>query len=841
MKIIARCIAIAAVIALSLAGCEQPSGSSTVRVTGVTLDETAITLTAGGTKTLTATVEPINAANQNVSWSSSDTAVATVNNGLVTAVAKGTATITITTADGGKTADCIVTVQDTQSDPGNDPDPEDQTPVIADYDITGTGTVTYDGTAKTVTITAKADKSPGAVTVLYDAAATPPVDAGSYAVTFNVAAVLGWNAASGLEAGTLTISKASGAAVSAPTAASVTYNSVTLTAVTAPDNGQTVEYAKNNANSAPVPASDWQDETAFSGLNDSTTYFFFARAKENANYLAGAASSGTEIKTTEPITSAEISITAPVKEKVPNTTATGTGPFEVGTVSWSPGDNPFKGGTVYTATVTLTAHSGHSFTAEFTATINGQPVAELNITGAAVTLSYTFSATDTRTVTGVTITTQPDKLTYTHGEPLDLAGLVIKIEFLNDPEEEIEFEDFTDLMTANPAHGNHLVYLTHNGGLVTIEYGGEEATTNALTISRKAVTDVSVTVDAISPQTYNSNPHTPTVTVRDGTTALVLNTDYTVTYASNTDAGTNTAKVTITGEGNYTDSTDVYFTINPKVINFVVDAIDAQTYNGSAHEPVVTVKDGATTLTLTTDYTVAYTNNTNAGTATVTITGAGNYLGSTGSANFTINKAIGAIVSAPTSNEASRTTNSITLNAITTLTPSTGQTVEYARSNNTTAPTNDSDWKTTTTFDGLAAGTTYYFFARAKGNDNYLVGTASSGTAITTKNTAVINLDVQQITDVQAIAAITISRSGTGHPVTQAVSVNAADYDAGSINWSIAGVGASASTPITGSGATFTLNAADVRYNSLGVHALNLTVTRNGTQYQRAIPFTIVQ
>lgn len=87
------------------------SSTQTVAVTGVSLNETTITLTVGGaTETLTATIAPANATNKNVTWSSSDTAIATVANGVVTPVATGTTTITVTTADGGKTATCTVTI-----------------------------------------------------------------------------------------------------------------------------------------------------------------------------------------------------------------------------------------------------------------------------------------------------------------------------------------------------------------------------------------------------------------------------------------------------------------------------------------------------------------------------------------------------------------------------------------------------------------------------------------------------------------------------------------------------------------------------------------------------------
>lgn len=70
---------------------------------GVSLDKTTLALTVGGTQQLTATVAPDNATNKAVSWSSSNESVATVSNGLVTAVSAGKATITVTTADGPHT------------------------------------------------------------------------------------------------------------------------------------------------------------------------------------------------------------------------------------------------------------------------------------------------------------------------------------------------------------------------------------------------------------------------------------------------------------------------------------------------------------------------------------------------------------------------------------------------------------------------------------------------------------------------------------------------------------------------------------------------------------------
>lgn len=79
-------------------------------VTGVVLDTAAVTLKEGETYTFTATVAPATAVDQSVVWSSSDEAVATVANGVVTAVSFGRATITVATVDGGFKATATVTV-----------------------------------------------------------------------------------------------------------------------------------------------------------------------------------------------------------------------------------------------------------------------------------------------------------------------------------------------------------------------------------------------------------------------------------------------------------------------------------------------------------------------------------------------------------------------------------------------------------------------------------------------------------------------------------------------------------------------------------------------------------
>ena len=95
-------------------GADEPEGGKdkTVHVTGIQLNPTSTTIKEGESVTLDATVTPSNADNKTVSWSSSSDAVAKVDaNGKVTGVKAGSATITATAEDGGKTATCAVTVQ----------------------------------------------------------------------------------------------------------------------------------------------------------------------------------------------------------------------------------------------------------------------------------------------------------------------------------------------------------------------------------------------------------------------------------------------------------------------------------------------------------------------------------------------------------------------------------------------------------------------------------------------------------------------------------------------------------------------------------------------------------
>ena len=118
-------------------------GTYVVPVTGVSLDESSITLDVGGSKTLAATVTPDNATNKKVRWTSDNEAVATVSeDGVVTAVAGGTAVITATTHDGLFTATCTVTVNAPDAAPSITTDtlPDGKVGEAYSQTLTATGT-----------------------------------------------------------------------------------------------------------------------------------------------------------------------------------------------------------------------------------------------------------------------------------------------------------------------------------------------------------------------------------------------------------------------------------------------------------------------------------------------------------------------------------------------------------------------------------------------------------------------------------------------------------------------------------------------------------------------------
>lgn len=186
--------------------------------------------------------------------------------------------------------------------------------------------------------------------------------------------------------------------------------------------------------------------------------------------------------------------------------------------------------------------------------------------------------------------------------------------------------DFTLTYQNNVNKGTAKVYIKGKGN-----YSGSCSLT--FSITARPVSTMKITVPSA---TYNGKAQKPAVTVKYNNYKFKNGTDYTLSYKNNTKIGT--ATVTVKGKGKLSGTKSVTFKINAKPIkNAVITYNNSLTYNGSTLSPAVTVKYGNATLKKNTDYTVAYSNNVNAGTGTITITGKGIYGGSV-KKTFTIKK-----------------------------------------------------------------------------------------------------------------------------------------------------------------------------------------------------------
>ena len=190
--------------------------------------------------------------------------------------------------------------------------------------------------------------------------------------------------------------------------------------------------------------------------------------------------------------------------------------------------------------------------------------------------------------------------------------------------------DFTVSYTNNINVGTAKAVITGKGnysGTITKSFKITQADLNKFTASLSADSFI-----------YDGAEKKPVVTVKSDNAQLTADTDFTVSYSSNINAGT--ATVTITGKGNYSGSIKKQFTITPADFSgFSAElSADTVTYTGSAQKPGATVKSGDKVLVSGTDFTVSYSNNTNAGTAKATIKSKGNYSG-TITKEFTITPA----------------------------------------------------------------------------------------------------------------------------------------------------------------------------------------------------------
>ena len=238
------------------------------------------------------------------------------------------------------------------------------------------------------------------------------------------------------------------------------------------------------------------------------------------------------------------------------------------------------------------------------------------------------------TVKSIAVTKQPNKLVYTSGDKLDLTGMVVEATYASGAKKTV-----TDY-TADPANGTELTVASYNLRKIAVTYNSKMDETQAITVQPRLVT----VPKAEGTYTYTGEEQT-----------------FAIGNAGDKDYYTITGPKTGTAVGTYTataslknktetqwndDERSTYdktltWTIAPNdnPLTLVPAFEGTITYDGSAKTPAYTVKSGEKILTAGTDYELTYSNNTNAGTATVTAKGLGNYVGATGSAEFTIAKA----------------------------------------------------------------------------------------------------------------------------------------------------------------------------------------------------------
>ena len=145
---------------------------------------------------------------------------------------------------------------------------------------------------------------------------------------------------------------------------------------------------------------------------------------------------------------------------------------------------------------------------------------------------------------------------------------------------------------------------------------------------RKEVLDISkASVNKIDDVTFTGEPIEPALKVSYKDKALEQGTDYEVSYSDNVNAGK--ATYTLYGKGDYTGTLSGNFKIAPAIISDATVELDSSsyTYDGTAHEPKAAVTLNGKSLSSGTEYELTYADNTNAGNATATVTGKGNYSG----------------------------------------------------------------------------------------------------------------------------------------------------------------------------------------------------------------------
>lgn len=286
---------------------ESSTETQVIPVKGITFDQTALTMKVGESGQIKTTVTPVDATDSSLVWTSSDRTKVSVQNGKITALAAGTATITATAKDGsGVKAECIVTVR-TPGTLSCKTESLSWDKLVYGYQIsdsenivlensgednlTGVRAELKSGTAFQIVSSPAGQISAGQETTV----AVKPVnglDAGSYSDTLTI------SAEDSLVNITLkaTVAKGENTSVVTLTKTSVTSYSVTVSGKVSGAVGE-IEYAISSEKDVDASKLTWQNGAQFTGLKEFTTYYVHGRVKETANVKSGQISQALEVTT----------------------------------------------------------------------------------------------------------------------------------------------------------------------------------------------------------------------------------------------------------------------------------------------------------------------------------------------------------------------------------------------------------------------------------------------------------------------------------------------------------------------------------------------------------------
>jgi uncharacterized repeat protein (TIGR02543 family) len=473
------------------------------------------------------------------------------------------------------------------------------------------------------------------------------------------------------------------------------------------------------------------------------------------------------------ITTVALTVTGPAKGEIPDTVAVVVpGSFSASAVTWSPAHDVFQASTQYTASVTLTAFTNYTFTGLGGATINGQPAV-------------------------IVITDDGFAVTLSYQFQATLAKDVAGISVVEQP----AILSYIHGDTANIS--GIVVRLTYTDDSIdNVPY--EEFELFSISVY---INSVPLNVITLSHSIHDGQP----VTVRFGSRTAYTN-----------NLAVNQKELIITG------------------------AEHTRQYNGTAgiNAGDVSVTLGGITGNdiVSATVTAAVYTSVNAGTTAMNITGVS--LTGADAANYTlilpannvpvtggITKADGALIEnfSYTSSSDDRE-----INVTASLPGTSGQNIEYVISETDNVP--ETGWLNSGLFTGLAAGSTYYVFARAAENDNFMAGTAKTSTAIyiePEKGTAGITIifNPVNLAPQPQLNDIRIYRS------------NNSDSRPESVNLEITGSFTNAqwfyNDELLGSGNTLTLSASNILYNMVGLKYITLEILADGVPFSRIIPFRV--